>query len=78
MNHETDLEGGLPKLAEDIGNLRYDALAGFLRLLADKLRKDSEADHERGRCKLARSLADAADAIDRAWRISEPYMKEQQ
>jgi hypothetical protein len=77
MKHETDLEGGLPKLAEDIGNLRYDALAGFLRLLAEKLRKDSEADKGRGRPQLAKSLADAADAIPIAWKISESHIRDQ-
>lgn len=82
MKHETDVayKGGLEKLAEDIGNLRYDALAKFLCALTCKLFNDSEKDRQRGREKLARRLRDAAlklekatDNINVAWKISAPY-----
>lgn len=71
-----------PALAEDIGDLRYDVLAKFLRELADKLKRDSVADGERKRPQLASALLEAsygvetaAGNIDEAWRISEPHMK---
>ena len=68
MKHETDVayKGGLEKLAEDIGNLRYDALAKFLCALTCKLFNDSEKDRQRGREKLARRLRDAALKLEKA------------
>ncbi len=84
MKHRTDIEryaGNLEELAEDMGNLRYDALAVFLRLLAAKLGRDASADEERGRRKLAALLeacagqvTTAALDIQRAWQICEPHM----
>lgn len=72
----------MQKLAEEIGDLRYDALAEFLGLLAAKMQNDGDKDKSRGRTQLAESLHTCADrltaarsAIDKAWRISEPYMK---
>lgn len=77
----TNYSGTMKELAEDIGNLRYDALAEFLHLLADKIQEDGDKDKSRGRIKLARELHQSAHhlrvgkvAIDRAWQISEPYM----
>ena len=52
MIHRQDVEqyaGTLPDLADDIGNLRYDALAQLLGLLAAKLEADAAKDQERGR-----------------------------
>jgi ADP-heptose:LPS heptosyltransferase len=61
MKHKTKVGiRSLKKLAEDIGNLRYDALAEFFRHLKNKLLNDSEADLSRGRKKLARHLFDAS------------------
>ncbi len=69
------------QLAEDIGNLYYDALAEFLRLFSDKLARDAIADHGRGRPKLANELeagaqhlAAASQHIESAWRICKPYV----
>ncbi len=82
--HSTSVEykGGLEKLAEDLGNLRYDALEKFLNLLSEKLVNDSDADKKRGRKKLATRLNKAstlalyaANEIKEAWKISAPYMK---
>lgn len=77
--YENDLE----LLAESIGDLRYDALSDFLKLLSTKLDNDSKADKSRSRFKLAKSLNEAAKAIevakiriDESWRISEPYMND--
>jgi hypothetical protein len=73
--------GTLTDLAEAVGDLRYDALAEFLRLLQAKLDRDSGRDAGRGRARLAVSLraasghlGEAAADIQRAWRICEPHM----
>ena len=73
-------EGTMSQLANDIGDLKYDALAGFLDLLAKKIELDGDKDKARGRVKLARELHSCAHdlrlgkiAIDKAWEISEPY-----
>jgi hypothetical protein len=78
---EIDYEGGLDKLAIDIGDLRYDVLEEFLDKLAVKLREDALADYKRGRPKLAYHLntahyftAFAKEQIKEAWKISKPYM----
>ena len=85
MKHPEKVEkydGSLDLLAEDLGNLKYDALADFLRALSAKIQVDGTKDQERGRKQLANSLfscaqsvQEAAQAIDKAWKISEPYMK---
>jgi hypothetical protein len=85
MVHREDVErypGTLADLAEEVGDLRYDALAEFLRLLSAKLERDAGRDQGRGRGRLAAELRDAAGplgqaaaAVGRAWRICEPYME---
>ncbi|MEO1300380.1 MAG: hypothetical protein AAFW75_32360 [Cyanobacteria bacterium J06636_16] len=85
MKHTRQVEahnGSHESLAEDLGNIYYDSLADFLRLLAEKIQKDGQADYNRGRKKLAQALfscsetvAEAAQYIDEAWTICEPYMK---
>ncbi len=84
MKHPTKIayKGGLEKLVEDIGNLRYDTLAEFLELLQKKLDNDSKKDGERGRKALSLELSRAAtfvmaakESIDKAWVISKPFMK---
>jgi hypothetical protein len=74
MIHPTEIDdpGGLGRLAEDLGNLRYDVLESFLNLLAEEVRKDGHADAGRGRAQLAAALAHAADSIGQAWKTSEP------
>lgn len=84
MVHREQIErypGTLDELAGEVGDLRYDALAAFLRALADKLAADAAADEGRGRPKLAAALrggaadvAAAAADIERAWAISAPHM----
>jgi len=84
MIHETTVkkyQGNLKDLSINIGDLRYDALADFLKLLSDKIQSDAHKDKERGRLKLAEELYACAEqlkrsksSIDRAWRISEPFM----
>jgi hypothetical protein len=76
MKHDIEVNypGGFDKLTEDLGNLRYDALAEFLTKLSEKLNKDSEADKNRGRSLLATQLAYAGKHIGNAWEICRPFM----
>jgi len=84
MIHKTQLNsypGSLAELAEEIGDLRYDALSDFFQLLSQKIEKDGDQDKNRGRLQLATqlyacsfSLSTCKQAIDRAWGISEPYI----
>lgn len=74
--------GSMEELAEDLGNLKYNALGDFLELLATKIQKDSNKDRSRARVKLAKQLDDcanhlnqSAEAAHEAWRICKPYMK---
>jgi hypothetical protein len=75
--------GSMDDLVEDIGNLRYDALQQFMEKLGHKLMNDGVKDHSRGRHKLALELWVAAsftfkgaEAINDAWKISKPFMKD--
>ena len=86
MIHKSKVEnynGSLKELAEDIGDLKYDALADFFKLLQEKLQRDGQKDGSRGREKLARclltsseSLNVAIEEIEKAWVICEPFMKD--
>lgn len=69
------------QLAEDLGNLYYDALAEFLTLFAAKMARDAAADRGRGRPKLAAELEAcaghldaAARRIETAWAICSPHV----
>jgi hypothetical protein len=84
MIHQDRVEqypGDLAALAEDVGNLKYDALAEFLRLLSAKIDGDAAKDQARGRVRLAAALRSAAGRIgsaevpvEHAWKISKPFM----
>lgn len=84
MEHKSwikNYENNFEKLATEIGDLRYDALAEFLELLGQKIEQDGHLDRNRGRIKLANSLQNSAAAlmesaanIKEAWSICEPYM----
>jgi hypothetical protein len=76
MNHPETINypGGLAQLAEDLGNLRYDALSLFFDLLSKKLAKDSEADKERERSQLSSVLFAASENMANAWKISRRFM----
>lgn len=85
MPHETTLprySGTLSELADDIGNLRYDALVALLQNLSTRMESNSNAESARGRQKLAEFLhacaahiADAARETETAWRILEPLIQ---
>ncbi len=84
MIHRSTVEnypGDLASLAEEVGSLKYDALAEFLRLLSAKIDGDAAKDQARGRVQLAAALRSAAGRIgsaevpvERAWKISKPFM----
>ena len=69
------------ELAESMGDLFYDSLADYLRLLSQKIKHDGSKDQQRGRVKLALALDNASyhlrqasDEIDKAWEICKPYL----
>ncbi len=84
MIHKTEVEnyrGSTKQLVEDIGNLRYDALAEFLELLSNKIHADGEKDLSRKRYQLATALFECVEklkesktAAEKAWKTCEPYM----
>ena len=84
MLHRNSIEnysGSLSGLADDVGNLKYDALAEFLRLLAAKIERDGSKDAARGRVRLSSALQNCAAQIavsateaNEAWRIAKPFM----
>lgn len=86
MIHRSDLPNygdDWKRLAEDLGDLRYDALADFLSALSDKMELDAGKDAARGRGKLAHELHStagqlraASDAVAKAWEICAPFMKD--
>lgn len=85
MVHKASLKyyPDLQSLAEEIGDLRYDALETFLHHLALKLKKDSDADAKRGRPQLAGNLRNASNYLEtsaieigRAWKICAPYLED--
>ena len=88
MIHQTALPpfgDDWPELAEQLGDLRYDALADFLLALSEKMKKDGDADLRRQRKKLATELYASADdlkaageAMARAWEICAPFMGDSQ
>lgn len=85
MKHPTTLDAyecSLTDLAQELGDLRYDALQTFLLALSQKIKSDGEKDTARGRKQLgaalqqtADALADAAEHTGKAWRICMPYME---
>lgn len=54
------------ELAKRVGNLYYDDLALFLEALSHKLHVDAKADEDRGRTKLASSLNDSSNQIQKS------------
>jgi len=70
------------QLAEEIGDLYYDALADLLEKMAQKMTRDAAADLGRGRPRLAselqacsKHLSEAAQHIGEAWKICEPFAR---
>ncbi len=85
MKHPLNVKGYTgdhKKLAEEIANMRYDQVVIFLDALADDLNRQAKGDIKRSRVNLATellkasfSIKEAKLCIDKAWKISEPFMK---
>ena len=84
MNHKTNIEHYPDHkiLAEEIGNLRYDALQELFHELKLKFMKDSNDDLKRKRPKLSGELAtisarmrNAERAAEKSWEICKPFME---
>lgn len=82
-NHRKDVFGehDMKKLAEEIGDLHYEALGEFLLRLKEKIQHDSTKDKEAGRYLLANKLWVASGGIYTAYvnvtiasSISKPFM----
>lgn len=76
-------QGATEDLAEEIGNLRYDALVFFLDLLAEKLYIDGKSHWSSMQTKLAialrnanQSILKAKKSIEEAWKITRPNMED--
>jgi hypothetical protein len=76
-------EGSLEELARSIGNMTYDQVSYFIEKFADDIKRQADADLKRGREKLAlelyataTKLYEARDKMNLAWKICEPYMKD--
>ena len=76
-NYEDDFE----KLADEIGDLRYDSLANFLVLLSKKIGNDAVNDKKRSRIKLSNALELCSNNLEKgsvniqnAWNICKPFM----
>jgi hypothetical protein len=86
MKHSSTVRnftGTSVQLAEEIGDLYYNALAELLGQLAAKMAADSAADSRRGRPRLAGELAACAEHlkvasqhIQSAWAICAPHVRE--
>ena len=72
MIHKTSLKHyeNWEEIAEEIGDLRYDALADFFKALSDKIREDGAKDKARGRHQLAQELSTIANKLEDATQAS--------
>ena len=81
FKHTTKVKGigfELDELANRTGDLYYDNLAYFLKVLSNKIASDAKADRDRGRIKLAKNLESSASLLQqsskemlKAWDICE-------
>lgn len=67
MEHKDNIKGydSIKKLADDIGDLRYDVLYDLFCALSMKLEKDSINDYMKGRYELSTKLKNLSNAIGR-------------
>ena len=77
-----NVELQLERLAAEIANLRYDALAEFIGHLQQQILAQSKGDMAKGREKLAAELLKASNHlaftetyVEAAWTISKPHMQ---
>lgn len=86
MKHPTTVtgyNGSLDELAKAIGNMQYDKTAEFIEKLADDIKRQADADTQKGRAQLAsrlyqtaEELYSARDKMLEAWKICKPYMND--
>ncbi len=76
--------GTLDDLVRAIGNMSYDQLALFFEKMSVDLKEQAMADIKRKRCLLASellsasfSLTEASRRTEAAWKICEPFMKQE-
>ncbi|MGE5426060.1 MAG: hypothetical protein ACM3PZ_03230 [Bacillota bacterium] len=82
--HIQGYEGSFKDLASAIGKMTFDQVGTFLGELAKDIESQAEADlNKRGRKRLAKELFEAAENVKKvqanilsAWKICEPYMKQ--
>lgn len=87
MTHPQNIKGysgSLEELATAIGNLEYSSVELFLGELSKDIERQADADTRKGRRKLSGKLYDVARGLDyarrqmsEAWKICEPYMKDE-
>lgn len=86
MKHTDNIEhyDDFELLAEKLGDLYYDSLADFLRLLSEKILRDGNADMRRHRAKLSghliqssKYLEQASTEIQQAWEICKHYIEDE-
>lgn len=83
MIHPVKVQNKEPReIGREIAQLRYDAIEGIIDELAKDLDRQRKKDLEAGKIQLAQvgqemvdRLHYAKNAINKAWRISEPYMQ---
>lgn len=83
--HQGFIEGfdvSLEEAARRAGNMKYDSLAEYIGYLADDLKRQADADREKGRVTLAEGLYDVVrtlrvsqEKMEGVWKICEPFMK---
>ncbi len=86
--HPTNIlkyEGTNKELGKDIARMRYDEMLEVLIGITEDIKRQQEADEERGRIKLSDSLKDfhkkLLDAIEsgqNVWEICKPFMKDEE
>ena len=85
MNHLMQVKnysGNLKELAEEIGNMRYDTLEEFYKILSDKFNSDSRHDAILGHQQVSSKLKKIVEyhqmiqeEFSSLWKICEKYMK---
>ena len=87
MNRLTKIEdytGTTSELVKDIGNLRYDILSRFLKMLHHKLDKDGGdyiMNNEEDLCVditlAGESIREAAESVSKAWKYSRSHIEDE-
>ncbi len=80
-DHAIGYEGSLKDLAQEVGNMRYDSLAEFMKYLSDNLSEQATKD-QNNKPQLAAKVEESASQLNvaslemyQAWKVAEPHMK---